>query len=392
MKARTSSKVAVGLILPRLHLAMVIAVGLLAGCATPIDRVRINQVTVVGTHNSYHLRAHPSLLKLVGQRSPETAQGLDYSHRPLPEQLSRLGIRQIELDCFADPKGGLYANPRGPKQVAALGLPPVPNHDPTERLRAPGFKVMHVQDVDYFSSVLTLVEGLQQVRAWSERHPRHFPIFILLELKEDQPDPALTRPMPFGEAELDALEAEILSVLPREKVLTPDDVRGRAATLPVALRQHGWPTLKVARGKIIFGLDNEGPVRDLYLQRHPALAGRLAFVSVPPSHPAAAWMKDNDAVEDFDRIQGLVKAGFLVRTRADADTVEARTNDTRRRDKALTSGAQFISTDYPEANPAFSAYAVRFDDGVVVRTNPVNGDPSLRGVDLEKGTLEVKHR
>jgi hypothetical protein len=394
MTARTSWKVVVGLTLPRLrawHWAMVIAVGLLAGCATPIDRVRINQVQVVGTHNSYHLRAHPSLLKLVGQRSPETAQGLDYSHRLLPEQLSRLGVRQIELDCFADPKGGLYADPRGPKQAAALGLPPVPNHDPAGRLRAPGFKVMHVQDVDYFSSVLTLVEGLQQVRAWSEGHPRHFPIFILLELKEDQPDPALTRPVPFGERELDALESEILSVLPRKMILTPDDVRGRAATLPEALRQHGWPTLKAARGKIIFGLDNEGSVRDLYREGHPALAGRLAFVSVPPGHPAAAWMKDNDSIEDFDRIQGLVKAGFLVRTRADADTVEARTNDTRRRDKALASGAQFISTDYPEANPAFSAYAVRFDDAVVVRSNPVNGDPSLRGMELEKGTPDAKY-
>jgi len=236
------------------------------------------------------------------------------------------------------------------------------------------------------------VEGLQQVRDWSDQHPRHFPIFILLELKEDQPDPALTRPVPFGEAELDAMEAEILSVLPREKILTPDDVRGRAATLPEALRQRGWPPLKAARGKILFGLDNEGPVRDLYLKGHPALAGRLAFVSVPPTHPAAAWMKENDSIVDFDRIQKLVKAGFLVRTRADADTVEARANDTHRREKALASGAQFISTDYPEANPAFSPYIVRFDGGIVVRTNPVNGDPSLQGVDLEKGALDAEHR
>jgi hypothetical protein len=394
MTARTALKMAVVLILPRLHIwdrVMIIAVGLLAGCTTPIDRVRINQVQVIGTHNSYHLRSHPSLLKLVTKQSPETAQGLDYSHRPLPEQLSRLGIRQIELDCFADPTGGLYANPRGPKQVAALGLAPVPNHDPAGRLSAPGFKVMHVQDVDYFSSVLTLVEGLQQVRAWSEQHPRHFPIFILLELKEDQPDAALTRPRPFGEAELDALEAEILSAFSRKEILTPDDVRGGAATLPEALRRHGWPTLKAAQGKIMFGLDNEGPVRDLYLKGHPALAGRLAFVSVAPNHPAAAWMKDNDSIEDFNRIQGLVKAGFLVRTRADADTVEARTNDTRRRDKALASGAQFISTDYPEANPAFSPYAVRFDEGIVVRINPVNGDPLLRGLDLEKGAPDFEH-
>jgi hypothetical protein len=397
MKRRASSQAAqfYGVMLQRLrvgHWAAVTALCLLTSCASRIDRVRINQAQVIGTHNSYHLRTHDSLLSPIAQRAPELARGLDYSHRPLPEQLSRLGIRQIELDCFADPKGGLYAEPRGPKLAAALGLPPVPNHDPEHRLRAPGFKVMHVQDVDYFSTVLTLVEGLQQVRTWSEQHPRHFPIFIYLELKEEQYYPTLTRPLPFGERELDALEAEILSVFPRQKILTPDDVRGKKATLPEALRQHGWPTLKAARGKVIFGLINESPVRDLYLKGHPALAGRLIFVGVPPTHPAAAWMRVDDPIGDFGRIQELVKAGFLVRTRADAGSVEERTNDTRRRDQALASGAQFISTDYPEANPAFSPYAVRFEDGIVVRINPVNGDPSLRGVDLEKGTPGANHR
>jgi len=67
-------------------------------------------------------------------------------------------------------------------------------------------------------------------------------------------------------------------------------------------------------------------------------------------------MKENDPVEGFARIQELVKAGFLVRTRADSDTAEARANDTRSRDQALASGAQFISTDYPEPNRLFSPY------------------------------------
>ena len=159
--------------------------------------MRINQAQVIGTHNSYHLRGPESLHKLIANYAPGLAQELDYSHRPLAEQFSRLGIRQIELDCFADPQGGLYAEPRGPKAAAALGLPPVPDHDPEHRLRAPGFKVMHVQDIDYFSSVLTLKEGLQQVRAWSDQHPRHFPIFILLELKEDRLLPQLTQPVRF---------------------------------------------------------------------------------------------------------------------------------------------------------------------------------------------------
>jgi hypothetical protein len=365
--------------------AVSLALFLLAGCTTPADRVRINQAQVIGTHNSYHLRGPESLHKLMANYAPGLAQELDYSHRPLAEQFSRLGIRQIELDCFADPQGGLYAQPRGPKAAAALGLPPVPDHDPEHRLGAPGFKVMHVQDIDYFSSVLTFKEGLQQVRAWSDQHPRHFPIFILLELKEDRLLPQLTQTVPFDERELDALDAEILSVFPREKILAPDDVRGKEPSLPEALREHGWPTLKAARGKVILGLDNPGAVRDRYLKGHPALAGRLLFVSVRPDHPAAAWMKENDAIEDFDLIQDLVKRGFLVRTRADSGTRQARKNNTRCRDQALASGAQFISTDYLEPNPAFSPYAVRFENGIIVRITPVNGDPSLRGVDLETG-------
>jgi hypothetical protein len=366
-------------------LSVAFALFVLSGCTNRIDRVRINQAQVIGTHNSYHLRGPESLHKLIANYAPGLAQELDYGHRPLAEQFSRLGIRQIELDCFADPLGGLYAEPRGPKAAAALGLPPVPAHDPEHRLRAPGFKVMHVQDIDYLSSVLSLKEGLQQVRAWSDQHPHHFPIFILLELKADRPLPQLTRPVPFDQRELDALDAEILAVFPREKILAPDDVRGKEPSLPEALRKHGWPTLKSARGKVMFGMDNKGAVRDLYLKGHPALEGRLMFVSVRPSHPAAAWMKENDAIEDFGLIQDLVKRGFLVRTRADSGTREARKNQTNCRDQALASGAQFISTDYPEPNLAFSSYAVRFKNGIIARTNPVNGDPSLRGLDLETG-------
>lgn len=74
---------------------------------------------------------------------------------------------------------------------------------------------------------------------------------------------------------------------------------------------------------------------------------------------------------------------FMVRTRADYDTVQSRQNDTTQRDAAFASGAQFISTDYPEPNPEFSPYCVRFDDGVVARMNPISRAPSAIGGDLE---------
>ena len=369
---------------------MFVAAWLFCGCATrsPTSGVRLNQIQVIGTHNSYHQRPPAPLGLLISKRLPDGAIGLDYGHRPLPGQLSALGIRQIELDCFADPEGGRFAEPRGVKWAAQAGLAAVPDHDPQHRLRRPGYKVMHVQDVDYFSSVLTLVDGLRQVRDWSAQHPRHVPIFILLELKDDAPSPELTQPLPIGTRELEALEAEILSVFPRNKILKPDDIRRHEPGLPEALRKHGWPALDSVRGKVMFALDNGGKTCDLYLQDHPALEGRLLFVSVPPEHPAAAWMKENDPVEGFERIQNLVKAGFLVRTRADADTLEARTNDPRRRDRAFASGAQFISTDYPEPDPVLSSYCVRFEEGITARSNPVNGSAGSEGMDLEKRTAE----
>jgi hypothetical protein len=355
------------------------------GCSTvsPTASIRLNQIQVIGSHNSYHLRAHDSLRKLLASRDPAAAQSLDYTHPPLADQFTRLGIRQIELDCFADPKGGLYAHPKGVEWAAKAGLPPVPNQDPEGELQRPGFKVMHVPDIDYMTTVLTFKDGLRQVLDWSNHHPKHVPIFILIELKEDSDGPELTPPLPFDEKLLAALEAEITSVFPRQKILAPDDVRRGQRSLPDALRKYGWPILDSVRGKVLFGMDNESAVRDLYLKGHPALEGRLLFVSVPRDNPAAAWMKKNDPIQEFAEIQALVRDGFLVRTRADADTRQARLNDPTQRDKALASGAQFISTDYVEPNPAFSSYCVRFKKGIVARTNPVNGSPSLQGVDLE---------
>ncbi len=73
-------------------------------------------------------------------------------------------------------------------------------------------------------------------------------------------------------------------------------------------------------------------------------------------------MKRNDPVATQAEIRRLVQDGFIVRTRADANGREARTNDTRRRELAIASGAQLISTDYPEPDPRLSRYHVTLPD------------------------------
>jgi hypothetical protein len=347
------------------------------------DGPRIDQIQVIGSHNSYHLAPHANVLGLLGARGRVASQALDYAHRPLPEQFSRLGLRQIELDVFADPQGGLYSRPAARKILQGLGKEPGPDPNPDGRLDKPGFKVFHIQDIDYLSTITTFAEALRQVRDWSSAHPRHVPILVLVELKDDAVAALPTRPSTFGKAELEGIDAEIRAVFSSHDLLAPDQVRGPRATLRDAIKSNGWPALEESRGKVLFALDNEGPLRDLYLADHPTLEGRAMFVAVDPDHPAAAWMKRNDPIRDFDEIRGLVKAGFLVRTRADADTAEARKNDPTRREKALASGAQFISTDFPEPRPEVSSYRVRLPGDVVARSNPVSGDPSLGGVDLE---------
>jgi hypothetical protein len=344
--------------------------------------VRINQIQVIGTHNSYHAGLLPGIAKVMQQRDPKAFATLEYAHADLATQLE-YGIRQIELDIFADSEGGRFAHPRGQEMVAKAGLAPDPDPYPDGAMQKPGFKVMHAQDVDTVSNCQPFVACLRTVRAWSTAHPKHVPIFILVETKRGVPNGAYpwTEAEPYTAATFDALDAEIRSVFPAGEMIVPDQVRGRHRTLNAAVRKDGWPTLAQARGKVIFLMDQAwvGPV---YMEGHPGLRGRVLFTNATPGRPDAAFVEENDG--DAATIAALVRRGYLVRTRADSDTVEARSNDVRRRDKSLSSGAQIVSTDYPGFEPArWSGYVVELPKGVSARCNPVTGPASCADSALE---------
>jgi hypothetical protein len=76
----------------------------------------------------------------------------------------------------------------------------------------------------------------------------------------------------------------------------------------------------------------------------------------------------NNPKDDGGKIREMVKKGYMVRTRADADTKEARANDRSGFVAACASGAQIITTDYYYKSTFFpSDYVVHFDDGKYVR-------------------------
>lgn len=349
------------------------------------DTLKLNQIQVIGTHNSYHAGLAPSDAKLLQSKSPRSFDGLDYAHQPLPAQFEA-GVRQIELDVFADTKGGLYAHPLFPQLVTAAHLPPDPPFDPEGLMLKPGFKVMHVQDVDYRSTCEPFIACLQQVRDWSHAHPDHLPLFILVETKQeamrDRDGLHFTVPESFTPAVFDALDAEIRSVFPPAELITPDDVRGSYDTLNGAVLAGNWPTLASARGKVVFLLDQRS-VGPAYLEGHPSLRGRVLFTNSTPGQPDAAFIERNEG--PAADIEQLVRQGYLVRARTDSDTREARTNSTANRDAMIASGAQLLSTDYPVNEPARweGHYSVELPGGSTGRVNPVNASASLTGQPLQ---------
>ena len=240
-----------------------------------------------------------------------------------------------------------------------------------EEMKKPGFKVLHDSAVDYLTTTPTLIHALKEIKSWSQKNPEHIPIFILLEMKDSSPVPLAKKPVPFTRKLLEEVEDEIISVFDKKNIITPDYVRGNFKTLREAIIRQGWPKLGNSLGKVMFGLDNGGNIRNMYVKGNASLEGRILFASVGEKDPGAAFFKLNNPVRSHSTIQNLVKNGFMVRTRADSDTREARKNETMRRDKALSSGAQFISTDFPEPNKKFSNYSVQYRNKNVYRLNPI---------------------
>ena len=233
---------------------------------------------------------------------------------------------------------------------------------------------MHVPDVDFRSSCVRFVSCLEIIRTWSRAHPTHIPILILINAKDEPARlPGAASVAPFDAAAFDALDAEISSVFSMDDLITPDQVRGSHASLRDAVLAGSWPMLREARGRILIALDDTPAKAALYRGGRRSLEGRLMFVNTDESSPDAAYLTLNDPLSERERISAAVRAGYLVRTRADADTREARAGDVRRRDAALASGAQYVSTDYMQADARLGEYAVELPGKAVAVCNPLRG-------------------
>ena len=329
------------------------------------DTLPLNHYRFLASHNSYKRKPNPSVIRflshfkkhLSGELDPIQ---LDCGHASLSVQLDQYTIRGFELDVHYDPEGGHLAKRRvnfficGLKQRAQDSL-----------WRMPGFKVLHIADVDYETNYITFKQAITELRDWSLQHPDHTPLFINIEVKTAAPaDYSKTlkrlgfhKAVPVDSLAMDRLDKEILDVfsLCSDKLFNPALLKGNYASVSERLDQSGWPSLKETRGKIFFILDGD-PVGNYLTSK----SERLMFVYGEPGEPKTAFVIRNEPLGKEEEITELAKK-YIVRTRSDAGTLEARKNDYTRFKSALESGAQLISTDYYRSDPDIGPFQVQIN-------------------------------
>jgi len=333
------------------------------------EGLRLNQIQVIGTHNSSHRMPLPE-----ERFAPLMGRDIDdyrYEHPSLTDQLGAQGVRGLELDVYPDPDGR-YAYPLARKWSGR-------GRRPESLWGESGFKVMHAPDADYRTGSPTLAGALAEIASWSAVNPRHVPIFLQLELKGNWPWSRLLGGVAvprWTAATLDELDAVLRDRLGIDRLLTPDEIRSSGMTLARSVRQVGWPLVDDVRGKVLCFLDCPPQVRRRYVRGRPSLLGRAAFTCPGPGDDDAAMLMRNDPRGAYaGEIAELARAGYLVRTRADEPVSTARADDMARPAAALAGGAHLISTDYPIPGRAFrwgsGRYVAQLPGGATVRPNPI---------------------
>ncbi len=298
--------------------------------------VRLNQLQVIGSHNSYKSGLHTEIAKQINQIQTGYADKINYAHPDLSKQLD-MGLRQLEIDVLADSYGGRYLQPFAQRWTQT----PLHNTAQKQALKAPGFKVLHIPDIDVATHCIQLKDCLLKLKNWSSQHPSHLPVYILFNVKESHWKKIDgTVPEMFTTHHYQEFDQLIGQILGPEKLISPDDLIRSGYTLAESITTFGWPTLQQARGKFVFIFDANARQLDLFEQANT----HHIFAAFPVTHPNAAFLIYNHPVRQAEQIKQAIEQGFIVRTRA--DEFNQNQSPKNRAFNAIRSGAQIISTDF----------------------------------------------
>lgn len=351
-----------------------------------IEAVRLNELQVLGTHNSFH-KAPSNDLQAIRAVDPRLGFFLDanqYTHPDLETQLETFNVRSFEFDLYDDRPGGKFA---ARPVRAVLGLDDIIDSSP--EMNSGGFKCMHVDSIDYETHCKTLASCLGVLKEWSDNNPYHIPLILRLELKletmietlerGDQTaaqtvlteveeangnTPGVDLEMPRTDPPISAetvslLIDEAVTVLGTEKLITPDDLRGNFASLREALSELGpeqfWPNVDTLRGKmLIIGGGFGSYLVDLYgpgLEQSPVFS--RFFLQPGTTAQALSIPADVVFVEHYMAgtsayLDPLIAEGFFLMAFSDLGGGQARSNDFSTYDEVVKAGPNVILTEFLE--------------------------------------------
>ena len=295
------------------------------------DGVKINEIAVIGTHNSYQMlptpqsRLHEKILKVLYNGNMGTKYKFEMDS--YTEQLEH-GIRNLEIDIEAVDKNGEIS-----------------------------FVVSHEPIKDNTSSAYDFAEGLREIAMWSDHNPNHLPVYLLIEPKGNVPSVCHMQNFSIEYAkELDKITREVLG----DRLMTPKKLMGNYETFEEMRTADGWPTLKEAAGKIIVLL-HPCDVTEDYINLDTSLSSQAIFpvlVFEDIERDCASFILDNEPEYAKENNKKTVdEKNLMVRTRADSypnfsDERYAFANEC---------GSHIITTDYPPRTVRESDHTYTFD-------------------------------
>jgi len=271
------------------------------------ESIKLNDIQYLASHNSYKKKGSNLGHFFVGLGSNfNEARAMNYENKTLTNQLSS-GIRSFEFDV---------------------------------RLRNDTFMLTHVPLVDNSSVAPQLKWVLEEIYLFSTHHPHHFPIIILMEIKDDwmMLDPALRV---IGQNELLTLNLLIEETMGHH-LFKPSDMINGDISLKVSIENNGWPSVQSLLGKVMFVL-HAGSIVDSYVELDESLQTLSMFPSVyahQTDRLYTSFIIENNPISSM--IPTWISQNFIVRTRIDSELII--NNDERI--QGILSGAQILTSDY----------------------------------------------
>ncbi|CAF0842473.1 unnamed protein product [Adineta steineri] len=242
-------------------------------------RLKLNDYTILGTHNSYHLENY----------------FYKYSHKSLTKQLL-FGIRQIELDIHLMKNNNL---------------------------------IYHLQIFDDKTNCYCFKHCLMKIKEFTSKYKYHYPIYLFIEIKQMFYEDIFTGLTGGVKCQhFQQIKKEILEIFSYQTLILPKQIQGNQKSIKIALkkqkqkqiqgdfiyRNYGWPPISTSLGKLIpvFLDDVHNIVVDLYYQC--SSIRNFFFISQKNQNlPYSSIITISNSIKDKQILIDSHQNGFLIR-------------------------------------------------------------------------------